>query len=85
MDFKHYEKNRLAPRFNPHYQELVDYGNFNNGVLGKALGFDEYFLMSMGGEGHHYSPSGPPTFGDQIRDNFFIRMGFQYYDKHFKK
>ena len=93
MDFKHFE-NRHPVEFDAHYQELVDYGNFNFGVIGRGLGFDTDYLMWAGGAGaklvnfRHgkgwagYSGDEPPTYGDQVRDNFFIRMGMNWYDRN---
>ena len=88
MDFKHYEQNP-GRGFHAHYQELVDYGNFNYGVIGSALGFSQNYIMWAAGraarhgsvDGRGYSSNEYPTYGDQVRDNFFIQMGVQWYRK----
>jgi len=70
------------------FQELVDYGNFNYGVIGWELGFQPKMLFEAGGLAagasiergfKGYGPYfKPPFYGDQPRDSFFVHMGIQW-------
>ena len=69
-----------------------DFGNFNFGVAGMAFGFGE--LTLTGGAGLYQikdflfgdSPiGGIPTFFDDPKDNYMIKLGIQYFNNNFKK
>ena len=65
-----------------------DFGNFNYGVAGKAFGLSESILQVGAGVNQLSKPNVPHSifsFGDEDKDNYMIRQGFEYYNKHFKK
>ncbi|GEM_PF-3339778 len=69
----------------PAYEE---FGNFHYGVVGTALGFDEELLLIEAGNaqkrhnpGKVYSDSGPPFYGDDPSDVYWIRRGIRYYEE----
>jgi Bacterial toxin 44 len=70
----------------PSYQ---DFGNFNYGATGRALGLSEDTLLRGAGAaqmlGGAYdtafgTPLGGPPHGDDPRDQFWIREGIRYYE-----
>ncbi|WP_320995860.1 polymorphic toxin type 44 domain-containing protein, partial [Bacteroides sp.] len=64
-----------------------DFGNFNYGVAGKAFGLSESILKVGAGVNQLSKPNVPHSifsFGDEDKDNYMIRQGFEYYNKHFK-
>ena len=63
-----------------------DFGNFNYGVAGKAFGLSESILKVGAGVNQLSKPNVPHSifsFGDEDKDNYMIRQGFEYYNKHF--
>lgn len=65
-----------------------DFGNFNYGVAGKAFGLSEFILQVGAGINQLSKPDVPHSiysFGDEEKDNYMIRQGFEYYNKHFKE
>lgn len=79
--------------------QFEDFGNFNYGATGKALGFSEDILLRMAGtkqvEDGHSRPDwgisvsvldallgvgGVAPYGDDPRDQEWIKRGFRYYD-----
>ena len=64
-----------------------DFGNFNYGVAGKAFGLSESILKVGAGVNQLSKPNVPHSifsYGDEDKDNYMIRQGFEYYNKHFK-
>lgn len=79
--------------FNKYEMESQDIGNFHYGAVGKAYGFfSEWFLEEQAGEAQIKSGTSkkewqngfltPFTwpYGDDPRDNYYIKRGFEYYD-----
>ena len=65
-----------------------DFGNFNYGVAGKAFGLSEFILQVGAGINQLSKPNVPHSilsYGDEDKDNYMIRQGFEYYNKHFKE
>ncbi|MDR2948026.1 MAG: hypothetical protein LBV71_02345 [Prevotella sp.] len=69
-----------------------DFGNFNYGVAGKALGISE-FLLELGAGVNQIKNSftrnvptgGLGSFFDDNKDNLMITLGVKYYNENFKK
>lgn len=64
-----------------------DFGNFNYGVAGKAFGLSESILKVGAGVNQLSKPNVPHSifsYGDEDKDNYMIRQGFEYYNKHLK-
>lgn len=86
MDFKLFLTKSLHSAVD--YQAAVDFGNFNSGVIGKALGLSDWELLSGAGatarkdspDRQGYSPWGSALNWDQPRDEVFIRMGIQWHN-----
>lgn len=58
-----------------------DFGNFNYGVAGKAFRLSESILKVGAGINQLSKPSVPHSifsFGDEDKDNYMIRQGFEY-------
>ena len=74
---------------NPYYE---DFGNFHYGIVGKAAGFSEIVLLSEAGRAqmnHPGSVRGPgnpyilPPYGDEPKDQDWIKRGFKWYDDYY--
>jgi RHS repeat-associated protein len=71
--------------------DYENFGNFNYGATGAALGFSQDDLLYAAGRVQQYTgptdpswgtPSGGPPYGDDPRDQDMIRQGYQYYRAH---
>ena len=65
-----------------------DFGNFNYGVAGKAFWIVRIYIEGRCRGVNQLSKPNVPhsifSFGDEDKDNYMIRQGFEYYNKHFK-
>jgi hypothetical protein len=74
--------------------QYEDFGNFNYGATGRAIGFSEYQLLSEAGRGQVAAGTskpgwgtppgriwgkGVPPYGDDPNDQNMIKKGFEYY------
>ena len=71
-------------------EQAADYGNFNFGLIGSAMGLSKDELLKSAAlavlkePGHRFAtnPRGP-TRGDQSRDQYCIRQGIWYWYSHY--
>jgi len=90
--------NKVRPGGDWDYKRLdrkfEDFGNFNYGVTGAALGYPKKFLMQMAGFIQILTNTSSPEFGDPFlrypygddpKDQKYISDGFDYYHNKYKK
>ena len=75
------------------HEQYQDFGNFNYGATGRALGFSRQTLLRMAGWKHirdgslpsegHYLDIGDSCYGDDCRDQEWIIRGMDYYDNNY--
>ena len=69
------------------HEEFQDFGNFNFGVTGAALGISEEELLRRAGQlqglmdrvYRRPGPANPTEYGDHPRDDAMIRLGYAFY------
>lgn len=72
--------------------QYADFGNFNYGLTGAAAGIPSDVLLRAAGYAQQRAgtsrpewgdPTGSPPYGDDPRDQCFIKKGIDYYDKYY--
>jgi RHS repeat-associated protein len=75
--------------FDGSYMSIEDFGNFNYGVYGKALGLSDDLLLTAAGLAQIKAGTSSPKFQnsnyDDPRDQEMIKKGIAYYKKHYGK